>query len=800
MKIYLYELYKLLSRRLFWALLAGALAVCAFLYLNGQGQGLDRESSYAVEAHAENLNGLPIEECTTQIENGLVTASIRSAILSAQDSVFGDIFLELYREQYPEQFARIEAEGVTQDGEALRQQILLWTELKRENDSIVSYPAFIAAVQANAAQMSESSLFGKPGTFSYANAEQTAADYEGLENMELRLGLSAGVTTVSSFLPGELLMLLFVLTVCILAFFDEYRKGMLSILHSCTHGRGSLIGGKLAAVTTVCLFGGVLYAVLMLLLGAYRYGYGDLTRTIQSLPEFRDCTLALSVDQYMTLAFAIKTSVFVGAGLYFCAVFTMFKENVGTVMLVSLLPLAVFFILSKVLRPSFILNHFKYINPFFWLDGTALYGQYINLNFFSMPVRALSILPVAQGLLCMLSITFACVRFIHDRAAHRTPLTERAAAALSTRLRRRDKTVSLFKNEGYKLMFQEKLLVILLIVLTLSLYMASGYHTMTFNENDALYRQYLLTLSGEASEEAWAQYRELAEEYETLDQQIEELRQQRADGKITGLEMQVQIDILENTIGRREKAFSLVRQDAEYVQGLQESGRSAWFVDQISGKVFMDSSGVELKNAVLFFAAAVLCASALYGAELRRDLLGLFCATSRGRGAMAVRKFLWLALLVMVIYISVYVPYWVYLVHNLGTLPWRANLYTLQEYVNYQGSLTIGRALLLRAVCTFIVGLAGAMVTVALSLKLKNRIAALVLGLALLCVPVCLQWAGVELRNYTSAGAPMLCDTLKTPGALMGGRALLFASVLLTAISVIVILCHIGALRRRKSA
>ena len=800
MKIYLYELYKLLSRRLFWALLAGVLAVCAFLYLNGQAEGLDRESSYAVEAYAENLNGLPIEERTTQIENGLVTASIRSAILSAQDSVFGDIFLELYREQYPEQFARIEAEGVTQDGEALRQQILLWTELKRENDSIVSYPAFIAAVQANAAQMSESSLFGKPGTFSYANAEQTAADYEGLENLELRLGLSVGVTSVSSFLPGELLMLLFALTVCILSFFGGYRRGMLSILHSCKHGRGSLIGGKLAAVTTVCLFGGVLYAVLMLFLGAYRYGYGDLTRAIQSLPEFRDCTLALSVGQYMTLAFAIKTSVFVGAGLYFCAVFTMFKENVGTVMFVSLLPLSVFLVLSKVLRSSFILNHFKYINPFFWLDGTALYGQYINLNFFSMPVRALSILPVAQGLLCMLSITFACVRFINDRAVRRTSLSERAAAALSARLRRRDKTVSLFKNEGYKLMFQEKLLVLLLLVLTLSLYIVTGYHTMTFNENDALYRQYLLTLSGEASEEAWAQYRELAEEYETLDQQIEELRQQWADGKITGLEMQMQIDVIENTIGRREQAFSLVRRDAEYVQELQESGRTAWFVDQISGKVFMDSSGVELKNAVLFFATAVFCASALYGAELRRDLMGLFCSTPRGRGDVAVRKFLWLTLLVMGIYISVYTPYWIYLVHNLGTLPWRANLYSLQEYVNYQGSLTIGRAFLLRAVCTFMVGLAGAMVTAALSLKLKNRVAALVLGLVLLCVPVCLQWAGVELRSFTSAGAPMLCNTLKTPGALAGIQIMLFSSVLLAAISVIVILGHIGALRRRKPA
>ena len=41
-------------------------------------------------------------------------------------------------------------------------------------------------------------------------------------------------------------------------------------------------------------------------------------------------------------------------------------------------------------------HHLKFINPFFWLDGTALFGTYINLNFFGRPVSALMLTPVVS--------------------------------------------------------------------------------------------------------------------------------------------------------------------------------------------------------------------------------------------------------------------------------------------------------------------------------------------------------------------------------------------------------------------
>ncbi|MBR3586268.1 MAG: hypothetical protein IKO00_09620 [Oscillospiraceae bacterium] len=764
-KLYGYELYKVVSRRLFWCLLTGALAVCAFLYGSGQSASLSREESYEVQALSESLMALPDGERTEKIAQELLETEIRRTVRSAGESEFGDIFLEYYRESYPELVAQIEAESDAADAEELRSDYLVWYELQTENENIVNYPAFIEAVQANAQRMASSTLFSKPGTFSRANVEKTAADYEGLGSRKLSLGLSKGVTSVTSFLAGDLIVLMLVLIMTVLVFFDEYRKGMLPVLRSCRNGRGAVIGSKLAAVCTLSLAAAGLYTGLMLGYGAYRYGFGDLGRALQSLPEFRDCTLKITVGGYLAAAFAVKAAVFLGAGLFFSLVFVLFQQNVATVLIVSLAPLVTALILYTFIRPSFILNHLKYINPFFWLDGTKLFGYYVNLNIVGVPIHALTCLPVAQSLIWVLCTLAACIRFVTDRAAAKKPLPERILEKASHRLRGRDKTAALFWNEGYKLMVQERLLILLVLVLGLSLYLVHGYHDLTFSEDDAVYRMYMKELSGEATEETWENYRAIAEEYETLDDQIEAIRQQKENGEITGLEMRGQIEYLQDTVGRRINAFAKVQQEAEYIAMLQEAGEPGWFVDSVSAAIILNSPKMELKYSMIYVAAAILCASGLYATEIKRDLLGLFQTTRRGRGSLTATKLIWMVLTVLVLYAAVFVPFWIYLYRNLGTLPLNAPMRCLQEYAGFSGGLTIGGALAIRCGWILLCGLAGACLTVALSLILYNRVTALVLGELVFALPLLLQWLGVDVSSFTAAAAPMVTETLKRPYA-----------------------------------
>lgn len=753
-----YELYKVLSRGIFWCLLLACIAVCAFLYLNGQQYYISREDIEKSGGIINSYAGVPEDEIIADAEEKLKELSLRQTRLYYEqepDNFVWSMQMEIEQLENPELYEKVMSAPETMTHEELSSESFAYHHLQQQLEYKQSYQDFLAAVKENADRMTSSTIFGKPGTFYYNNVVKTAETFERMENTEIGYGVGNGVTSVTQFIAGDVLLLFMVFTLVVMVFYDEYRKGLFTIIRSCKNGRGEVICAKLTTVAVLTAVIAVMYSALMIFLGGYRYGYGDLSRTIQSVQEFRNCVFHISVGQYLALAFIIKGLLFMGAALFFSFVFTVFKNNVVTVVIVALGPIAVLWILYAVIPSSFVLNHFKYINPFYWLDSVKLFGNYLNLNFFTLPVNIFTILCPALAVLIAGSAAGASVRFITDRTIAKKPLIERIINRTSQSVRRRSKTASIILSEGFKFFVQEKVLIMLLAVLAFSLYIVSGYTEITFREEEQVYRKYMYRLSGKVTEEKLEYYDGIANEY------LQAGNQSAQPGGT----------------GYRYAGFLLVEQDLEYLRQLESMGIEGYFTDQLTAKAYFDSDNVGLKNGVIFMAAVILCISSLYGSEVKKNMTPLLKSTPRGRGQLVAAKYLWAFSSVIIIYGLVYIPYYIYVYESVGVIPLSAPLQNYGFYETVQYNMTFGELIALHIMCVIINGLTAAALVAGVSVKLKNRVLAMIISTALICVPLLLQIRGIDMRWFSMNNGFLLFDTITYSGAV--GKVLIQQGVIL---------------------
>lgn len=111
-------------------------------------------------------------------------------------------------------------------------------------------------------------------------------------------------------------IVLIFLAVCAV-FLKDREQGITPLLFSATGGRGRLFTAKIALTFALTALLALLFIGENCLIGALRYGLGDLTSPIQSVIGFYTCNLPLTVGQYLTLFVLVKILAY----LVFAAVF-----------------------------------------------------------------------------------------------------------------------------------------------------------------------------------------------------------------------------------------------------------------------------------------------------------------------------------------------------------------------------------------------------------------------------------------------------------------------------------------------
>ena len=380
---------------------------------------------------------------------------------------------------------------------------------------LLNYPNYLKKLTDDADNMTAVSIWGGGDTFSYRNIIATPSAYKDLNPNILPFDTSLGT---EDFLdsPATDLLALALLFICVSRIFlHDKEQGIIPLLYSTPNGRGRLIMNKVA-VSVVCAVILVLVFFTEVFLIEYcLYGYGDLSRPIQSVFGYYTCDLSISVGGYMLLYIFMKMLAYSVFAVIFSFVCTISKNNLTVYGLSAVICGGSYIMYSNISSLSpFSLLH--YWNPVQCLQVKEILGTYTNVNVIGYPISLkISIVIVAVLLIVALVLS---IYFIFGKTRN----LQYKNITLSGRLGCKKKTRSMFYYTCKRYLIEQKGILILLLTVVISL--GFSRTISRYYDNDEIYYEKFCTdYAGEINENTNQFISDKLKFYRETEQQITEL-------------------------------------------------------------------------------------------------------------------------------------------------------------------------------------------------------------------------------------------------------------------------------------
>ena len=540
----------------------------------------------------------------------------------AMDAMWADpqeyrALVEKWRDHDPEEILAALSEQFEMSENEMR--------LKAQVEYLKDYPNYLERVQEQAYKMQHSSIFGADhNSFTYRNIIKTAKDFADLSSDGVRLGDDLAMQNWLAFSWADWGFLAVILLL-VMSFLEERKKGLAAIVRSCPAGQGKLQGTRLlilllySAGMTFLLY----YLPLVVSLVA-EGGWSDLSRPVQSLAAFQKCTAQLTIGEFLTQFFFLKTACgfFLGVLIWFAL---SFLEQVQLCWMVTAAALAVEYFLHTTIPAQSILSPLRYVNVFSYVFTSKIYTEYVNLNFFTYPIGKSTML---LGLLLIGTVVLTTVIVV--LMPKRYPFGNRDLLGKWINLWNRVKDPVLRKLgmvgfEWYKQLFMTAGGIVLVLGLLISrdLPLNSGAYNRI---EDSLYRQYVAQVQGPVTQST---HDYIAQAKAALD-----------SSGINAGEFEAALNRLEQTV-------------ADMPEG-------AWLVDDTMFlNIYGNDSWYTQRNTVLI-ALLILCASlsSLFAPEQNADLRRMLHSTPRGRERLFWAKYGVAVGITVLVWLMVFVQEW----------------------------------------------------------------------------------------------------------------------------------------------
>lgn len=390
---------------------------------------------------------------------------------------------------------------ITQTGEELEQY------LNR-------YPVFLQTTVENGSRMGMLSMYKKG--FGSESLKKTTELYKALEGTQVSAGENRGIVLFIQYQLTDLFLLVFLFLI-VMEFQAERKKGLVFLVRSTVGGRSKLYlqrMGILAFATVVgavCFYGGNLIGV------SFGFGFGDLSRSIQSLPEFMKCPYSVTIGEYLLRSMFLKMTGCFGVAVLFYAL-------VGCLNALMAYLFSALLIVGELLAGLFIppissWNILRYVNLFTLIRCEEYYEDAIIINVFGKAWEALPVTLLLFGILFILVLLAGY--FIHGRkyviVSHRGEKIFDAIARIKEKFAIQH---TLLGWEGYKLLLKQKGLLIFAAVFLVHLTLSMQYEY--YYPVDIYQRMYYIKYQGEITEESVRKAESSMETLKTAEQGLKE--------------------------------------------------------------------------------------------------------------------------------------------------------------------------------------------------------------------------------------------------------------------------------------
>ena len=355
------------------------------------------------------------------------------------------------------------------------------------------YPVFLKNTVENGSKMGMLSMY-KDG-FGSESLKKTTELYKALDGTKVQAGENRGIVLFIQYQLTDLFLLVFLFLI-VMEFQAERKKGLVFLVRSTIGGRSKLYLQRMAIlafatfVGAICFYGANLVGIL------FGFGLGDLSRSLQSLPEFMKCPYGITIGAYLLRSLFLKMT-----GCFGVAV--MFYALIGCLNTVMAYLLSAVFIAGELLTgllipPISSWNGFRYVNLFTLIRCEEYYKDAIFINAFGHAKEALPLTLTIFGIMFLIVLVAGFA--IHGRkyvvVSHRGEKIFDAIARLRERFSIQH---TLMGWEGYKLLLKQKGLLILAAVFLVHLTLSMQYEY--YYPVDVFQRMYYIEYHGEITED-----------------------------------------------------------------------------------------------------------------------------------------------------------------------------------------------------------------------------------------------------------------------------------------------------------
>ena len=585
------------------------------------------------------------------------------------------------------------------------------------------YDTYLDTVKQQAEKMSHSSIFSKnKNSFTYRNIQKTAKDFEALRGIKAEYGSNRAVETWLRFKTADALYVL-VIVLVVLAFFEDRKKGLAPLVRATPRGRTHLALSRAGILFFVSVFFAVAVYAGILIFSFCLYGGADgLDRAVQSIEGFKKCTLHLTIKQWIIMWFCVRALTGFFIGLIFWAILS-FLSHMQLAWLAVIGIFGVEYAAYTLIKPQMALSVFRYVNLFSYVHPTELLSKYENMNFFGLPVGALTLLAWIMAIAGAALTAAAIVIQVKRRPFGNRNILGRVIIVWNRFCDFFRRRFPIPVMEGYKLIVLGGTAIFLLAAVYFGPKLSfRGYE---YREDDYVYSQYLDEAKGPVTEDTY-RYLEKAE------QQLE--LNPFADGSFF------------SALERLKAEVESVAQKAD------AGGYEPWLVDQTDMDNFFGSKvwPIHRWNAIVAIAFIILCAAPVFAFERQSGTDRILRATPRGRGAVFFSKYLIIFIEVLFLWCIIYLPQLLKTVKFIGKDMLAAPISNIAVLSGVKLDMSLGAFIAVVFVLHFVGMLIAAAIVAWLSSLVNSWEKAAILCVGLLLVPAMLFYFGQEWAGFIS--------------------------------------------------
>ncbi|RCX16689.1 hypothetical protein DFP94_11136 [Fontibacillus phaseoli] len=746
MKLIAYEMLKILRKRLLWVLLFVLVLSNGWMYYQQQMKGQDylighMERYYELEREFSRMPNEKAYAQVNQLNQELISfGQLLYAQLRPDNPELRQSSEQIQRDS-PEIVKKFEESPYREDADRLRRDTFLVDLLLRQYKSLDAYRDYINGIQEKADEMLSVSIFYEKDSFSYRNIMKTPTDFDHLKSIPLDIGLENGIVTVTQYKPSDLMTGIMIFLLCVYLFVQERERGLLRIIRTNRKGRlPTALAKVIALIGMTVLIAALFYGTILFIAGRI-YGFGDLSRYIQSMPTFKYANMQLSVLQYLMAFVGLKMLAAVLLSLVLAVLFIAIR-HVGKAYVVVGLCLGCGYIAYKSIHPLSPLGLLKYINLFAYFDTFGLLGLYQNLNLLGYPVNRFWLSLASLTSFVVILLLLALALYIRQDAAdsgfwlarYWTKWKEQVAGARGTS--------RLFIHETLKALFTGKGYLALAAALVFSVYMIDPSE-VRFGQDDHYYNSYIRELSGPLDQEKAAYIEQEKARHDDMGSVRLQNEVAFQNGEIT-LEQYNQKSSELDELNLKKIAFNKIYQQYSHLVQLQESRDiTGSFLNELTSEELFDNRFRDSIVGIVYMVLLTLLLSPLFPNEYRTGMIAVVRSTRKGRWKLFVYKHLIGYLLAIVVLLALIIPRYINL-DGYSQLLWHAPVQSLQRFANVE----INMSLLGFVLLTNVLLLWGSVIIVhfvlMISVLLKRQSLTLFAATALTAIPVFIQGVGVE--------------------------------------------------------